>query len=159
MPTLLTERERNIMCGDDEISENVRKKQDRVLRKLKDRGMSFLDLEVETGIPEDTWPSYTITKARPKPSVMSLATFIKLAKALHDNHHDDLASMLIEDSGFSLKPIQHRERNWLGFVSRLQSFGSKACGYAADGIDHREDAELTEEVRTIAAEAQGMVKV
>ena len=147
------------MRDECELTRNLLRRQDTVLSKASERGLSYVDLEMETGVSRNTWPSYKRTDGRAQ-SVMSLATFLKLAMALNKNGWLDLASYLLEGTGLSLAPTEPCKKDWLGFAERTAEFSAKVLRYqSTDGrIDHREDADLTNEARVIAAQAEGMVQ-
>lgn len=139
------------------ISRNILDRQDRILRSggiAERRGLSLKVLEAETGIPTETLKSYRRTNSR-EPSIMSLAAFVKLARALPA----DVASLLIEDSGFDLAPCRKREKDWLALGERAAGLASKVCRYQSTNghIDNAEDADLTEELRAFAQDARAMV--
>lgn len=142
------------MLDECSIARNLRVKQDSVFRLAEKRGISLALISAETEIPLPTLQSYRSTPSR-KASVMSLATFIKLARALPD----DLASLLIEDSEYYLSPLHPVDRDWMAFAEKTAAFTSKVCHYQVTGghIDHCEDQDLAEEARQLAAEAQRMV--
>lgn len=137
------------------VSRSCISRQDRVLRLAASReGSSFAMLAAETGIPEPTLRSYTDRPSRPA-QMMPYSAVVKLLRALPD----DLADLLIEESGYALKPRDTADKDWLGFAERTATFSAKVLRYqSTDGmIDHREDADLTNEARELASHAQGMV--
>lgn len=145
------------MRDEDAISRNIVDRQDRILREgglAERRGLSLTLLSAETHIPVATLKSYRTTHSRPA-AMMSLAAFVKLARALPA----DLASLLIEDSGLDLVAKTPVEKDWLALGERAAALASKVCRFQSTGgvIDHREDAELTDELREFAADAQAMV--
>jgi hypothetical protein len=145
------------MRDEDAISRNLADRQDRILREgglAERRGLTLALLHAETGLSVDTLKSYRRTKSR-EPAIMSLANFVKLALALPS----DLSSLLIEETGLDLVAKTPVEKDWLSLGERAAALASKVCRYQSTGgvIDHREDAELTEELREFAADAQAMV--
>lgn len=126
-------------------------RQNEVFRLAEKRGFTLVVLSKLTGIPEATLSTYRDKPSRAT-SLMSYAAVIALMKALPD----ELADMLIEPSGYSLKPRERGPKNWMAFAERTAIFTSKVCRYQATGpgIDHQEDADLTEDARRLAAEAQ-----
>jgi len=143
------------MRDEDPICRNLKVKQDTFFLAAEKRGYGLPDIEERTGIPRSTLSSYKTSGAR-EPSLMGLATFIKLAKipALVD-----LVSRLIEDSDLALAPKEPRTADWLAAGARAAAFASKVCQFQATGgfIDHVEDAELRTDMITIVSEGHGII--
>lgn len=130
------------MRSDCPIERNLRDRQDVVLRAAETRGLTNALLAAAAGISPDTLRMYRRTDAR-EPSIMPLDNFIKVARALTQRGHGDLASLLIEDSGCRLAPIDPEAANWDGIAAETATLTAAICTARIDGqIDHRERAAI-----------------
>lgn len=142
------------MRDEDPIARNLEIKQGLFFSACEKRGYTIAGLAEATGISKSTLGSY-----RPSPSrattAMGLCVFNKLAKEVPA----EIMSILIEDSGYQLAPIDPQAANWLGLGGRAAEFASKVCRFQATGnaIDHREAAELREDILIIISEGHGAV--
>lgn len=144
------------MRDDGQIERNLMVKQETFFRKAGERGFTIAVIAAETDIPGPTLGSY-VDKPSRKASLMPLAAWIKIARI--PNFPTDLLSMLIEDSGHDAVPRDPQRADWLRIGERATRFASKVFRYQATGnhIDHREDADLREDLREIVAEGQGAI--
>lgn len=145
-----------IMRDDGAIERNLIIKQATFFRKAGERGFTVAVIEAETGIPGPTLSSY-VDKPSRKASLMPLAAWIKIAAI--PNFPTDLLSLLIEDSGHNAVRRDAEQASFLDLGERAGSFAAKVCRFQATGghIDHGEKAELIEDLREFAAEAQGAI--
>jgi hypothetical protein len=130
------------MRDEDRILRNLKLKQDAFFRATDREGMTLSWWSAETGIPAGTLASYKITNGR-EPSVMGLATFVKLVASL-PAQHIHLASLLIEDSGCFIAQADSRGAEWLALGEKACAFGAKVMRYQASDnhIDHIEAGDL-----------------
>jgi hypothetical protein len=119
-----------------------------VLRIAKKRGITLSLLSAETDIPEPTLRAYANGT-----NGLSWQNAKKLIRALPA----DLGSLLIEDTGYRLAPIEARGASWLALGERMAQFTGKILHFqgTGGGIDPREHAELREDVLVIISEGQG----
>ena len=145
------------MLDVEAISRNLAVKQDAFFRAAKREGYTFAVLSADTGIPTGTLESYRSTPSRPKPAIMGLAMFVKLAGATRKHPH--LASLLIEDSGCVIATAEPQATEWLALGERMCAAGAKIFRYQASDnhIDHREDADLCAEMIEIVSEGHAML--
>jgi hypothetical protein len=145
------------MRDDDTILRNLEAKQAAFFLGCEKRGLSLTALAVMLDAPIATLSSYRATRAKPKPALMSLALFIKIAGC--EDIPTDLANLLIEDSGHQLAPIDGTRTDWLPLAARTAAFASKVCQFQDTGghIDHREEAQLREDMLIIISEGHGAV--
>lgn len=137
-----------------QIARNLEVKQGVFFLACEKRGLSLAALAAAIDVSPSTLGSYKPLPSR-KPSLMPLAMFIKLSRFVPA----DLMSLLIEDSGHQLAPIDPSAANWLGLGMRAATFASKVCEFQSTGghIDHREAAELREDMLVIISEGHGAV--
>lgn len=139
------------------IRNNLIVRQERVLRKASERGMTMADLSAETGIPVPTLNSY-IPKPSRVASEMPTSAFIKIAKALAGAGMTDLASLLIEDTGLTLVERDPSSANWRQFATTLNRTATKISAALEDGhVDHREHIDLSDATRALISDAHGVV--
>ena len=132
------------------VARSCIEKQARVLQLAERRGISLSLLAAQTEIPEPTLRCY-IDKPSRAASMMPWSAMVKLIKALPD----DLANLLIEDTGYILKPREAKERDWMGLAAEASGFVSKVCKCQQSGhIDHRAEIELVGELRHLVADAE-----
>ncbi|MDO7841104.1 hypothetical protein [Sphingomonas immobilis] len=145
------------MRDEDPILRNLETKQAVFFSACERRGLSLSTLSAALGEPLSTLSGYRPTPAKPKPNLMSLAMFIKIAGC--DQIPGELANILIEDSRHQLAPIDAVAADWLGLGMRAAAFASQVCEFQATGghIDHREDAILKEGILTIISEGHGAI--
>ncbi len=144
------------MRDDGAIERNLVVKQAAFFRAAAKRGFSAAVLAEETDIPATTLASY-VDKPSRKASLMPLAVFVKLARV--PEMPAELLSILIEDSGHDVVPHDPARACWLELGEKASSFAAKVFRYQATGghIDHREDADLREDMRELVAEGQGAI--
>lgn len=141
------------------IERNLRQVKQAAFFRAADRaGFSVGVLASETGISRATLDSYIATPSRPKPSIMSLAVFVKLASVRDLPPH--VTSLLIDDCGLDLVARDPARTNWLTLGEKMSAFTTKVFRFQATGnhIDHREDAELREDVIEIISESHGALQ-
>jgi hypothetical protein len=140
------------------IERNLRHvKQAAFFRAADKAGFSIPILAAETGISRATLDSYLPMPSRPKPAIMSLAVFVKLAAVKDLPPH--VTALLIDDSGLDLVAREPSRTNWLALAEKMCGFGGKVLRFQSTGnhIDHREEAELREDVIEIISEGQGAI--
>jgi hypothetical protein len=154
IPLVYRRRRLKIMRDEDPIRQNLETKQDLFFRACAKRGLTIAGMAAAAGIEAGTLGTYKPTHGR-KASLMPLWAFIRLAGFVPT----DLMSILIEDSGHQLAPIDPQAADWLGLGARAGAFASKVCEFQATGghIDHREAAVLREDMLVIISEGQGAV--
>ena len=142
------------MRDEDPICRNLKVKQDAFFRAAEREGFTLAVLSADTDIPVGTLASYRSTQAR-EPSIMSLATFVKLAAVVPPR----LSSLLIEDSGKLVAARDGQDATWLRLGERAGAFAAKVCRFqSTDGhIDHREDADLRADMIEILTEGHGAI--
>ena len=147
------------MRDEDTIQRNLEAKQAAFFLGCEKRGLTLAALGEVLDVSSSTLSAYRPTRARPKPSLMPLALFIRIARC--DAVPTELANLLIEDSGHQLAPIDAVQTDWLTLGERAAGFAAKVCKFQATGghIDHREDAELREDILIIVSEGQGAAGV
>jgi hypothetical protein len=146
------------MADECPIERNLRFVKQAAFFRAADRaGFSIGVLASEIGVPRSTLDSYLPMPSRPKPAVMSLAMFVKLAGVPNLPSH--VSALLIEDCGLDLVPRDPSRASWLQLAEKMCTFGSKVLRFQATGnhIDHREEAELREDVAEIIAEGHGAI--
>jgi hypothetical protein len=145
------------MRDEDQILRNLEAKQNAFFAGCERRGLSLSALSAALDISISTLSGYRFTKGKPKPAMMPLALFIKIARC--DVIPTDLANILIEDSGHQLIAIDPVQTDWLHLGALTAQFSAKVCEYQATGghIDHREDADLREEMLIIVSEGNGAI--
>ena len=143
------------MRDEDAICRNLKVKQGVFFTACEKRGYTVAGMAAAAEISEPTLRSYKPGTAR-EPSAMGLWALIKLAKA---GIPTDLLSILIEDSDLSLTAIDPAAADWMRLAARTANFASKACAFQASDnhIDHREAAELREDMLIIISEGRGAV--
>lgn len=148
---------RGIMRDEDTITRNLKVKQGAFFISCESEGLTMGVLAATSGIPIDTLRSYRPTRSR-EASVMGLTVYVKLLRALPSNLLH-LGSLLIEDSGCVVASADTQAANWLAIGERACAFGAKVFRYQASDnhIDHREDADLREELLTIVSEGHGVL--
>jgi hypothetical protein len=149
----------DIMRDDCPTRRNIIDRQDRIFCRGglgEGKGLTRQLAEAH-GISWDTLKSYRVVPSRAE-SVMGLDMFVKLAK--ERLLPIELLNLLIEGSGYALHPVASREKDWLQLAEKAAALASKVCRYQATGpgIDHGEDADLTDDLRTFAADAEAMVR-
>ena len=142
------------MRDEDPISRNLKAKQGLFFSACEKRGLTIAAMAAAVDMSDDTLRSYKPTPSR-EPSQMPLSAFIRLSREVPA----DLMSILIEDSGHNLAPIDPAASDWLGLGMRAARFASKVCEFQATGghIDHREATELREDMLIIISEGHGAV--
>ncbi|CAN5574007.1 hypothetical protein BH10PSE14_BH10PSE14_06400 [soil metagenome] len=142
------------MRDDCPISRNLEVKQGLFFSACEKRGLSIAAMAAAADMSASTLGSYRPSSKR-VPSLMPLTVFVKLAREVPA----DLMNILIEDSHHHLTAIDPGTANWLGLGMRAARFASKVCEFQATGnrIDHREDAELREDMLIIISEGNGAV--
>lgn len=142
------------MRDEDAICRNLKAKQGLFFTACERRGLTIPAMAAAAEIAEPTLRSYKPVPSR-ETSAMSLWAFIRLARIVPP----DLMSLLIEDSGHQLAAIDPAAANWLALGAKAAKFASKVCEFQATGghIDHREQAELREDVLIIISEGHGAV--
>jgi len=145
------------MRDDGAIERNLEIKQDAFFRAAAKRGFSIAVIAAEAEISASTLASYIPKPSRPKPSLMPLAVWIKIARI--PNFPADLLSMLIEDSGHDAVARDAEQASFLDLGEKAGSFAAKVCRFQSTGghIDHGERAELIEDLRAFVPEAQGAI--
>lgn len=145
------------MREEDPILRNLETKQAAFFTGCERRGLTLSTLAAALDVPLPTMSGYRFTAAKPKPALMPLSLFIKIARC--DAIPTELANILIEDSGHQLIAIDPVKTDWLRLGALTGQFASKVCEFQATGghIDHREDAELREEILTIVSEGNGAI--
>lgn len=130
------------MPNSDQVSSNLKLKQDAFFNATKREGMTLAWWSAETGISVDTLRTYLVSERR-EPAIMSLATFIKLVAALPGQYRH-FASLLIEDSGCFISQSDPRGAAWLELGEKACAFGAKVMRYQASDnfIDHVEAGDL-----------------
>lgn len=146
----------NIPPDDSADDEYVRIKQDTFFLACDRRGYSRVDLAERSGISADTLRIYVTVPSRPKSSIMSLAMVRRLIRAVPA----ELGSILIDGTGVHLVADDPKPAGWLTLAERMSGFVGKVLRYQATGpgIDHREEADLREDIITIIAEGEGQVR-
>lgn len=146
-----------IMRDECPVERNLRVKQGAFFRAAAKAGFGIALLAEEIGEHRSTLDSYIEKPSRPRPSIMSLAMFIKLASVPSLPPH--IAALLIEDSGLDLVSRDPQRANWLALGAKAAAFSSKVCAYQASDnhIDHREDADLRNDIIEIISDGQGAV--
>ncbi len=144
------------MRDDDPVARNLAVKQGIFFAACERRGLTLAALAAATEIPASTLGSYKPVHSRAT-ALMGLCVFNKLARVVPA----ELMSMLIEDSGFQLAPVDPVAADWLGLGGRTAAFAAKVCQFQQTGnhIDHREAAELRDEMLIIIAEGHGAIAV
>ena len=145
------------MRDGDQIVRNLEAKQAAFFAACDKRGLSLSALAAALDAPISTLSGYRPTNAKPKPALLPLEMFIRIAAC--EVIPTDLANVLIEDSGHQLIAVDPVKTDWLRLGALTAQFSSKVCEYQATGghIDHREDADLREEILIIVSEGNGAI--
>lgn len=144
-----------ILQPDDSDDDNVRVAQETFFFAASKRGFTRQILAERSGISTDTLGIYCGTRER-KASIMSLAKVRRLVAVVPL----EVGSILLDGTGVHLVADDPRRAGWLSIADRMASFAAKVCRYQATGpgIDHREEADLREDIITIIAEGEGQVR-